>query len=164
MLKFSEKMQSFYDFNLNYPTKPDDLVDVTKDQYDLAYRQIKNGCYIFKDLTASQPKPSFHHKFVSGKWVDGRTENEKLSYEMSRLLPLTRRQFRLALVTANYKLSDIEVLIENIVDNKLKQIIQIEWEDAQIFERNSESLNTVAKLLGLNDSQINELWKIAESF
>ena len=78
------------------------------------------------------------------------------------MLPkLTRRQFRLVLVKNAYALADIESLIASIEDPLQRQIIQIEWEDSTVFERTSESLLTMAGMLGLSRDRINELWQEA---
>ena len=81
-----------------------------------------------------------------------------VTYETPPVKPLTRRQFRLALVTNGYSLSDIETLIAQIEDDMQRQIIQIEWQDATVFERNNSSLLTIAALMGLSSTQIDELW------
>ena len=74
---------------------------------------------------------------------------------------LTRRQFRLALVTNGFALADIEALINQIEDDMQRQIIQIEWQDATVFERNNSSLFVMAALMGLSSAQIDELWSQA---
>lgn len=81
-----------------------------------------------------------------------------VTYEKPPLKPLTRRQFRLALVMNGFALADIETLIAQIEDDMQRQIIQIEWQDATVFERNNSSLLTMAALMGLSSSQIDELW------
>ena len=81
-----------------------------------------------------------------------------VTYETPPVKPLTRRQFRLALVTNGYNLADIETLIAQIEDDMQRQIIQIEWQDATVFERNNSSLLTMAALMGLSSAQIDELW------
>ena len=81
-----------------------------------------------------------------------------VAYETPLVPALTRRQFRLALVTNGYNLADIETLITQIEDDMQRQIIQIEWQDATVFERNNSSLLTMAALMGLSSTQIDELW------
>ena len=81
-----------------------------------------------------------------------------VTYETPPVKPLTRRQFRLALVANGYNLSDIETLIAQIEDDIQRQIIQIEWQDATVFERNNSSLLTMSALMGLSSAQIDELW------
>lgn len=84
-----------------------------------------------------------------------------VTYEKPPLKPLTRRQFRLALVMNGFALADIEALINQIEDDTQRQIIQIEWQDATVFERNNSSLFVMAALMGLSSSQIDELWSQA---
>lgn len=84
-----------------------------------------------------------------------------VTYETPPTPALTRRQFRLALVTNGYKLADIEALIAQIEDDMQRQIIQIEWQDATVFERNNSSLLTMAAIMGLSSAQIDELWEQA---
>ena len=84
-----------------------------------------------------------------------------VTYEKPPLKPLTRRQFRLALVMNGFALADIEALISQIEDDMQRQIIQIEWQDATVFERNNSSLFVMAALMGLSSSQIDELWSQA---
>ena len=74
---------------------------------------------------------------------------------------LTRRQFRLALVTNGHNLTDIEALIAQIEDDMQRQIIQIEWQDTTVFERNNSNLLTMSALMGLSSAQIDELWSQA---
>lgn len=87
-----------------------------------------------------------------------------VTYETPLVPALTRRQFRLALVTNGYNLADIETLITQIEDDMQRQIIQIEWQDATVFERNNSSLLTMAALMGLSSTQIDELWAQALTF
>jgi hypothetical protein len=87
-----------------------------------------------------------------------------VTYESPALPTLTRRQFRLALVTNGYSLTDIEALIAQIEDDMQRQIIQIEWQDATVFERNNSSLLTMSALMGLSSAQIDELWSQALTF
>lgn len=107
---------------------------------------------------------SIYETWSDNTWVDQRTEEKIISDEIAILPPLTRRQFRLALVQNDFDLSYIEEKIKSIDDLKQRQIIQIEWEDAQIFERTSTSLKVMADILELDDKKINELWKQALTF
>ena len=84
-----------------------------------------------------------------------------VTYEKPPLKPLTRRQFRLALVMNGFALVDIEALINQIEDDMQRQIIQIEWQDATVFERNNSSLFVMAALMGLSSAKIDELWSQA---
>jgi hypothetical protein len=81
-----------------------------------------------------------------------------VTYEKPPLKPLTRRQFRLAIVMNGFALADIEALINQIEDDMQRQIIQIEWQDATVFERNNSSLFVMAALMGLSTEQVDALW------
>lgn len=82
-------------------------------------------------------------------------------YETPAVKPLTRRQFRLALVANGYNLSDIEALINKIEDVGQRQLTQIEWQDSTVFERNSSSLLVMAGLMQLSTEQVDVLWSQA---
>lgn len=84
-----------------------------------------------------------------------------VTYETPPVKPLTRRQFRLALVANGYNLSDIEALINQIEDVVQRQVTLIEWQDATVFERNSSSLLDMAELMQLNTEQVDALWSQA---
>lgn len=87
-----------------------------------------------------------------------------VTYEAPPVPALTRRQFRLALATNGYSLTDIEALIAQIEDDTQRQIIQIEWQDATVFERNNSSLFAMAALIGLSAEQVDALWAQALTF
>jgi hypothetical protein len=84
-----------------------------------------------------------------------------VTYEKPPLKPLTRRQFRLALVMNGFALADIEALINQIEDGTQRQITLIEWQDGTAFERYSPSLLKMAELMNLSSSQVDELWSQA---
>ena len=84
-----------------------------------------------------------------------------VTYETPPVPALTRRQFRLALVMNGFDLADIEALIAQIEDDMQRQITQIEWQDATVFERNSSSLLVMAGLMQLNTEQVDALWSQA---
>lgn len=86
-----------------------------------------------------------------------------VTYETPPVKPLTRRQFRLALVANGYNILDIEALINRIEDVVQRQVTLIEWQDATTFERNSSSLLVMAGLMQLNTEQVDALWDQALS-
>lgn len=79
-------------------------------------------------------------------------------YETPAVKPLTRRQFRLALVANGYNLSDIEALINKIEDVGRRQFTQIEWQDANTFERHNQSLLLMTSMLEISSDQLNQMW------
>lgn len=84
-----------------------------------------------------------------------------VTYEKPPLKPLTRRQFRLALVMNGFALADIEAIINQIEDSTQRQITLIEWQDGTAFERYSPSLLKMAELMNLSPPQVDELWSQA---
>ena len=84
-----------------------------------------------------------------------------VTYETPPVPALTRRQFRLALVTNGCNLADIESLIAQIEDDMQRQIIQIEWQDATTFIRTSPNLLFMENLMGLSAEQVDALWSQA---
>ena len=84
-----------------------------------------------------------------------------VTYEKPPLKPLTRRQFRLALVMNGFALADIEARINQIEDSTQRQITLIEWQDGTAFERYSPNLLKMAELMNLSSPQVDELWSQA---
>ena len=84
-----------------------------------------------------------------------------VTYETPPVPSLTRRQFRLALVTNGFALTDIEARINQIKDSTQRQITLIEWQDGAAFERYSPNLLKMAKLMNLSSPQVDELWSQA---
>ena len=81
-----------------------------------------------------------------------------VTYETPPVKPLTRRQFRLALVMNGFALADIEAVINSIEDATQRQITLIEWQDGTTFERNSQNLIAMAAMLDLSKAQVDALW------
>ena len=76
------------------------------------------------------------------------------------LPPITRRQFKLALLENNL-LSTIESAINAIEDNYLRTKMQIEFQEATMFHRLSDSVLYMSNLLGLTDEQVDMMWQVA---
>lgn len=89
--------------------------------------------------------------------------NKVHEIDLSRFKPLTRRQFKLILVMNGFGLDEVFSKINAIEDETLRQITLIEWEDANSFERENESLKMMASILGLSEEQINAMWEQAMS-
>ncbi len=158
MIKFSESKQAFYETDFNYPELPDDLVEVSAEEHLILLGKINAGHRVFSDLTHSEKRPSSTHVWQNGEWVDSLTPAQKYEQYLKSLRPLTRRQFMLTLV--EYGLDDdIAAAINAIEDTKQRKIIRIEYQDAQTFERLSESVLLMCSLLNLEESKINEMWE-----
>ncbi|MCF9034709.1 hypothetical protein [Acinetobacter nectaris] len=106
-------------------------------------------------------KPSSSVETWTGKsWEDQRTDAEKRNDFLNTLSPLTQRQFKLVLLQNNL-LKPIETAINNIADETKKSEIQIEYNYADSFERSSDSIAYMAKLLNLTDDQVDQIWQSA---
>ncbi|WP_151957388.1 hypothetical protein [Acinetobacter guillouiae] len=91
------------------------------------------------------------------------SEEEKRNIFLSTLIPLTRRQFKLALLE-NDLLDRVESTIENIPDALHRKRLQIEYAESNEFQRQSESVIAMFNLLELNDDQLDKFWLQAMAF
>lgn len=69
MKHFSPMTQAFYDSEFEYPSLPDDLIEIDDVQHKLLLANINKGCHIREDLTASQPRPNPNYIWKDGNWV-----------------------------------------------------------------------------------------------
>ena len=88
------------------------------------------------------------------------TEEERYQQYLATLKPLTRRQFKLALLNEGL-LEQVELSISSIEDNTERTRMQIEYSEANEFHRTSEAVVTMITLLGLNEDQVNTMWEKA---
>ena len=88
------------------------------------------------------------------------TDEQLYEIYVKSLRPLTRRQFRLALLDVGL-LDDLEAAISNIEDTTEKKRIEIEYTESDKFARTSESVKTMFALINQTEEQINELWEKA---
>ena len=117
---------------------------------------LKQGLYVRYNLThIAVPRPSKFHVWQGDD--DGWQFGFPADLVASHLKPLTRRQFKLALLQNNL-LDDIDAAIAAIADPLQKAIIQIEYQESTTFERNSPSVVAMLGILGLSDVQANEMW------
>ncbi|MFN4366507.1 MAG: hypothetical protein ACK4GA_02565 [Acinetobacter sp.] len=137
--------------------------EVDQEKHDQYLEAVNSRKIILADGTFSDPRPSNYHAWENGNWIDQRTEEQIKASEMKLLTPLTRRQFRMVFVLNGYDLDAIKAKILEIEDIQTRQITLVEWEDATTFERDNASLIMMAELLGLEDDQVNTMWKQALS-
>ena len=88
------------------------------------------------------------------------SEEEKEQQRLLQFKPLTRRQFKLALLE-NGLLETVEQMIESIEDPILKTRIQIEYSESERFERTNESVKYMLGVLDLTLDQVDEMWRYA---
>lgn len=86
------------------------------------------------------------------------TDEQLYEIYVKSLKPLTRRQFRLALLDVEL-LDDLETAISNIEDTIEKKRIEIEYTESDKFARTSEIVKTMFTLINQTEDQINELWE-----
>lgn len=154
MIKFSSINQAFYDLDLNYPSLPDDLVEVTAAQYNELLGKINSGCIVFSDLTVSAPKPSQFHIWNGSDWVDNRTEEEKRAAYLASFPVLSKRKFNLYLFDNNLK-DEVDALLN------ANQRVKIEFDSSDTIERNSSTVQAMIALLGWTDEQVEQMWNDA---
>lgn len=111
------------------------------------------------------PAPSKYHYLENGTWKitaedEVTLENERYAAYQASLKPLTRRQFKLALLE-NELLDQIESSISAIEDSNMRTRIQIEYTEATEFHRTSDSVAYMCQLLKLTDEQVNQMWEHA---
>ena len=111
--------------------------------------------------------------FVGGKWVQQweivelfSTQAEKdaaiaadIEAKRKASVPasVTRRQAKQALLL-NGLLANVQPAIDAIPDATQRAMIQIEWDDAQVFERDRPALIALGSALGLTNTQLDDLF------
>lgn len=90
------------------------------------------------------------------------SEEEKEQLRLAEFKPLTRRQFKLALL--QYELLEkVEQSIAAIEDPALKTRVQIEYNESEKFERVNDSVKYMLTLLDIPNDEIDEMWRYAMS-
>ena len=90
-------------------------------------------------------------------------DEEKELLRLSQFRPLTRRQFKLALLE-NGLLDTVEQIIESIEDPITKTRIQIEYSESERFERINDSVKYMLGVLDLTSDKVDEMWLQALNF
>jgi hypothetical protein len=161
MKYFFQFETQLFDIAINEQTKPKaGFVEVTKAKYDQLLNAVNKGLMIFEDLTCSGPKPSSYHVWGEHGWYDPRTPEQKRSEYLLSLKPLTRRQFKLALLQ-NDLLDTVEKQMAEIDDPVMRNKIQIEYNESLNFERNNDSVLFMASVLNLAEGEVDKMWEYA---
>ena len=131
----------------------------------MKYYKLNNDVYAF-ELDGSQDdyiKPDM--VLMTDEEIDRHinpekylTQVDKYNNYLKSLPPLTRRQFKLALL-ANNLLDVIDNTIASIADPLVKAHITIEYTEATEFVRTSDSVKYVLNILGLTEEQANTIWE-----
>ena len=128
----------------------------------MKYYKLENQVFAF-EADGSQDdfiKPEM--VLMTQAQVDEHLKVEVLPLEQT-LPPLTRRQFKLALLYADLT-ATIEQAIADITDPKTKAILEIEYAEATEFHRTSDSVAYMCNLLSLSNDEINEIWQKAANY
>ena len=88
------------------------------------------------------------------------SDEEKEQLRLNQFKPLTRRQFKLALLENNL-LATVEQMIDSIEDQTLKTRIQIEYSESERFERTNDSVKYMLDVLNLTSEQVDQMWEQA---
>ena len=133
----------------------------------MKYYKLNNDVYAF-ELDGSQDdhiKPDM--VLMSDEEIDRHinpqkymSDEEKYNNYLKSLPPLTRRQFKLALL-ANKLLDVIDNTIASIADPLVKAHITIEYTESTEFVRTSDSVKYMLNILDLTEEQANTIWEQA---
>ena len=77
-------------------------------------------------------------------------------------IPVTPRQFKLALLAIDVFPETVEAALASIEDDKLRTAAQIEWREASVFRRDHPLIAQVAPLLGGTEEMLDELFLAAQ--
>lgn len=140
----------------------EDDVNVS-DWIDLDEYRLMTDAEIIKHET--NPRTNYHTwDEASLKWVDTRSEEEKLAYKRSQYPKLTRYQFMRGLLENGYKSSDIEAQILLIEDEFTRELTMIGFKDATNFVRTDPSIDVMRDMLKRTDLEIDEFWELCVTF
>lgn len=109
--------------------------------------------FISNEFVAMTESEVDHYIHPDKYWTDGQRELERLK----QFQPLTRRQFKLTLLEYDL-LKKVETEIDSLADEKLKVRIQLEYREAESFERLSESVLYMIDILKLTIEQVDQMW------
>lgn len=140
----------------------EDDVNVS-DWIDLDEYRLMTDAEIIKHET--NPRTNYHTwDEASLKWVDTRSEAEKLAYKRSQYPKLTRYQFMRGLLEMGFKSSDIEAQIMLIEDEYTRELTMIDFKGATNFVRADPSIDVMRDMLKRTDEEIDEFWELCVTF
>lgn len=88
------------------------------------------------------------------------TAKQKRQHYLENLAPITKRQFKLILLEYDL-LNKVQSVIDSIPDETARMKAQIEYEDAQTFERLNPTITSLYSAMGLKESEVDTLWEKA---
>lgn len=145
MILFSATKNAFYDDRIKdrYESSggwPEDLVEISEENHKI----YSNGAPEGKVLGSISGVPA---------WVDDTTNRTPTI--------VTMRQARLALLSTG-RLADVETAIAGMAEPD-KTAATIEWEYSQTVERDRPFVTTLAGLLSLTETDLDDLFTLAET-
>lgn len=131
----------------------------------MKYYKLNNEVYSFEDDGSQDEYITQDMVRMTAEEVDKHinpekylTEEQKYNIYLNSLRPLTRRQFKLALLE-NGLLEQVETTLNSIQDVTQRARLQIEYSESTEFQRTSDSIKYMCNLLGLTEEQINQMWE-----
>lgn len=128
-------------------------------KYNEVYAFKKDGSQDFLITSEFIPMTSEEidrHINPENYWTDEQKEEARLM----QFAPLSRRQFKRTL-RDNGLLKTVEDKIKQIEDIDLQESIQIDYDEADNFERTNTSVIYMASMLELTTEQLDNLWLYA---
>lgn len=97
-------------------------------------------------------------KWNNLEWIEGASMDE-INYYNKSLIPntISQRQLRTQLALNGFNLSDVQAVIDSLPDPN-KTIAQIAWDYALTFFRDDTLLNSIADILGISESELNDIF------
>lgn len=100
---------------------------------------------------------TFCYSFESEQEFLSRLSTADLSAPLQAPSSVTRRQARQALLLAGL-LNKVQPAIDAIPDATQRAMVQIEWDDSQVFERNRQVLISLGAALGMTSDDLDDLF------
>ena len=136
--------------------------------YTATYSREDNSMFVRSD-TGSQEYPATPGcaEYTKVVRMDGKTIQPYVAPVVSdeerraTMQPLTARQFRLGLLSANITLTQVDTAIAAIVDDTERQVAQVEWMYATTFNRLHPLVVSLSATFGLTPGDVDTLWAAA---
>lgn len=128
----------------------------------MKYAIVENGVVVNVAKADAPVAPNWIESDTAGiGWTyDGETFTEPEPLTEPVPAEVTRRQAKQALVLAGL-LGNVQPAIDAIEDATQRALIQIEWDDSQVFQRDRPALIALATALGLDSAGIDALFTTA---
>lgn len=104
--------------------------------------------------------PTVFYTFADKDSFDAALATADLTYPEPCPQSVTRRQAKQALLMAGL-LDKVQPAIDAIQNPSMRAMVQIEWDDSQVFERNRPALVALAGALGMDSDALDRLFTTA---